>query len=538
MLAWMLYVIMVTLLLSVGAFLAERAARLRRGGTRWIWITAIVASLLLPTVIASVSVQLPSVMSPAVAQKMVVLRDATTQTLSPVFWISGSAAEPTGWRDFDDQLTTAWRAASIAMLLALVASGVHLMMRKRHWRKGTVAGVEVFVTGEVGPAVVGLVRPRIVVPRWVTMALPSHQSSVIAHEQSHLDARDPQLLTLALALLVFMPWNLPLWWQLRRLRYAIEIDCDARVLKGGVDPAHYGETLIVVGARQSAYIGAVAAMSESKSFLEERIKHMIRKPVRWRHLGAATLASFAIALTALAAQVSPPNAETTASTPAPTPTPAAATSAPNERKAITLDDATLDRYVGNYRLAETMLFTVKREGNQLRAQLTGQSFADIYPESETKFFWKIVDAQVEFTAGAGGATEKATIYQYGQVLPMPRIDSGVAEQMSTDLAARLASQTPTPGGEAAIRRLSAGMASGKPNYDEMSSMVADGIKKGLPTAQPLLAGLGTLKSVTFRNVTGQGTDLYLATYEKGTMAWRIALGPDGKIVNAMVTPDF
>ena len=109
-----------------------------------------------------------------------------------------------------------------------------------------------------------------------------------------------------------MPWNLPLWWQLRRLRYAIEIDCDARVLKGGVDPAHYGETLIVVGERQSAYVGAVAAMSESKSFLEERIEHMIRKPVRWRRLGAATLASFAIALTALAAQVSPPNAETPA----------------------------------------------------------------------------------------------------------------------------------------------------------------------------------------------------------------------------------
>ena len=55
MLAWMLYVIMVSLLLSIGAFLAERAARLKRAGTRWIWITAIVASLLLPTVISSVS---------------------------------------------------------------------------------------------------------------------------------------------------------------------------------------------------------------------------------------------------------------------------------------------------------------------------------------------------------------------------------------------------------------------------------------------------------------------------------------------------
>ena len=123
MLAWMLYVIMVTLLLSAGAYAAERAARLKRGGTRWVWITAIVASLLIPTVIASVSVQLPNVLTPQVAQKMVVLRDTTTQALSPVMWISGSAAEPSGWRDFDTLLTTLWRAASVAMLVALVVSG-------------------------------------------------------------------------------------------------------------------------------------------------------------------------------------------------------------------------------------------------------------------------------------------------------------------------------------------------------------------------------------------------------------------------------
>ena len=107
-----------------------------------------------------------------------------------------------------------------------------------------------------------------------------------------------------------MPWNLPLWWQLRRLRYAIEVDCDARVLDGGIDPTHYGETLISVGERQSAYVGAVAAMSESKSFLEERIRIMISKPVRWRRAGIAALAGVSLGLTALAAQVSPPNVRT------------------------------------------------------------------------------------------------------------------------------------------------------------------------------------------------------------------------------------
>ncbi len=72
----------------------------------------------------------------------------------------------------------------------------------------------------------------------------------------------------------------------------------------------------------------------------------------------------------------------------------------------------------------------------------------------------------------------------------------------------------------------------------MSPTIAEAIKNQLSVAQPTIANLGALKSVTFRNVSGQGVDLYLATYEKGTMVWRIALGPDGKIVNAMVTPDF
>jgi len=75
-------------------------------------------------------------------------------------------------------------------------------------------------------------------------------------EQSHLVAGDPRLLTGALCLLVFMPWNLPLWWQLRRLRRAIEVDCDARVLNAGHDVNRYGETLLEVGQRHSAFLAA------------------------------------------------------------------------------------------------------------------------------------------------------------------------------------------------------------------------------------------------------------------------------------------
>jgi bla regulator protein BlaR1 len=522
MLAWMLYVIMVTLLLSVGAYVAERAARLKRGGTRWIWITAIAASLLVPTVIASVTVELPSVLSPQVAQKVVVLRDATTQALSPLFWISGSAAEPAAWRDFDSLMTNLWRGASAAMLFALVLSGAVLFLRKRRWRQGSVANANVYITDDTGPAVVGLLRPSIVVPRWVTMALPSHQTAVIAHEQAHLDARDPQLFTFALALLVFMPWNLPLWWQLRRLRYAIEVDCDARVLKGGIDPAHYGETLITVGERQSAYIGAVAAMSESRSFLEERLRIMISKPVKWRRIGIAALASCAIGLTALAAQVSPPNA-------ADAPATQAATSKHGERVAIKLPTAVLDRYIGAWELDQQTYIDVKRDGDKLIARITGQPPIEIFAEHEDQLFWKVVDARLTFANDGTGVASSATLHQHGLQFPLKRVDPTAAAAAQDALNARKQSQTAMPGSEAALRRTVDAMVAGKINYEDMEPLLADATRKQEAGISALMTHIGPVRSVTFKGVGDMGWDIYEVQHANGKLTYRITLSPGGKI---------
>jgi beta-lactamase regulating signal transducer with metallopeptidase domain len=530
MLAWMLYVIMVTLLLSLGAYVAERAARLSRGRTRWIWLTAIVASLAIPTVIASVSVELPNVMSATVAQKMVVLRETTTQALSPVTWIAGSAAEPAGWRDFDGLLTNLWRAASVAMLLALVASGAYLFARKRRWHLDKVSGAQVYVTEGVGPAVVGLLRPRIVVPRWVTMALPKHQAAVVAHEQSHLDARDPQLFTLALALLVFMPWNLPLWWQLRRLRYAIEVDCDARVLEGGIDPTHYGETLISVGERQSAYIGAVAAMSESKSFLEERIRIMISKPVKWHRVAMAALAGVSLALTALAAQVSPPNRGVTTVES----TEKAGGAKHGERVATKLPAATLDRYTGTWKMNEQMYIELKRDGDKLMARLTGQPTFEVYAEREDFFFWKIVDAQLVFKDGG----QSAELHQFGKTFPLTRVDVSESALAQSALDSRIASQTPQPGSEAALRRLLGGMTQGQVDFDLLEPVMADALRQQDEAIKQVMKQLGPVKTISFKSVGQQGWDTYEVQHENGKINYLVTLAPNGKIGGfmQMMTP--
>jgi hypothetical protein len=102
-----------------------------------------------------------------------------------------------------------------------------------------------------------------------------------------------------------MPWNLMLWWQLRRLRLAIEIDCDARVLSLGYPVARYSETLIAVGERQSASYALMASYG-SKSFLEQRIHNMLRKKTRHARVWALALACLGVGFAVCAAEVAPP----------------------------------------------------------------------------------------------------------------------------------------------------------------------------------------------------------------------------------------
>jgi beta-lactamase regulating signal transducer with metallopeptidase domain len=311
MLAWMVYVIVVTLILGAAALAAERSAQIRKAPARWLWGASIIASLLLPTVISSVSIQLPSLAAGGAVQtapqRPIPLRQITAGAVQPSAWLGVGPEHVAATPDADAILARVWGAASGLLFLAILFNAGQLYRRKRSWERRMMAGAQIYVSEDVGPAVVGLLRPCIVLPRWIVSAPEETQALVLAHEQSHLDAHDAQLLAVAIMLIVTMPWNLPLWWQLRRLRFAIEMDCDARVLRGGHDASRYGETLIMVGERQSTHFAVVAAMSESKSFLEQRIRRMLRKQTKFAGLSATAMAGLGFALAASAAVVSPPN---------------------------------------------------------------------------------------------------------------------------------------------------------------------------------------------------------------------------------------
>ena len=87
--------------------------------------------------------------------------------------------------------------------------------------------------------------------------------------------------------------------------------------------------------------------------------------------------------------------------------------APKERKAIKLEAKILDAYVGEYQVVPGFGLTVSREGDQLFAQATGQNRFELFAETETDFFLKVVDAQITFVKDDKGQVTSLVLHQNG-----------------------------------------------------------------------------------------------------------------------------
>ncbi|MBZ5505561.1 MAG: serine hydrolase [Acidobacteriia bacterium] len=87
---------------------------------------------------------------------------------------------------------------------------------------------------------------------------------------------------------------------------------------------------------------------------------------------------------------------------------------PTERKEITVSQEILKRYVGTYELRPTFSLVMTLENGQLMAQATNQQKNPLFAESETMFFLKIVDAQVEFVKNDKGEVTGMVLHQNGR----------------------------------------------------------------------------------------------------------------------------
>jgi D-alanyl-D-alanine-carboxypeptidase/D-alanyl-D-alanine-endopeptidase len=84
---------------------------------------------------------------------------------------------------------------------------------------------------------------------------------------------------------------------------------------------------------------------------------------------------------------------------------------------ITVAPAKLKQYEGTYALSLAFAITITLEKNRLMAQATGQDKFQIFPKSETDFFYKVIDAQISFEKGTDGKVTKLILHQNGRDLP-------------------------------------------------------------------------------------------------------------------------
>jgi hypothetical protein len=87
----------------------------------------------------------------------------------------------------------------------------------------------------------------------------------------------------------------------------------------------------------------------------------------------------------------------------------------------------LDGHVGFYQLNDSTVMTITRNGQQLNAQMTGQSALPIYARSNTEFSYK--DAEISFITEPDGQTTSLILRKYGVNMLMKRIDAATAQQI-------------------------------------------------------------------------------------------------------------
>ena len=190
---------------------------------------------------------------------------------------------------FDPMINGVWFVGSALLVLWTLANAgwvSHVVLQSRSGRRDTggptvVDGVPVVVTETLGPATVGLWRTSVLLPRRV-LGLPETQRQyVVRHAEVHRKAHDGQLLFVASLLLIVVPWNIALWWQLRRLSLAIEMDCDNRVVRALGDAPAYGSLLLQIAQAAGRGPRLQPALLGGVGMLEQRLR-MLMAPAQLR----------------------------------------------------------------------------------------------------------------------------------------------------------------------------------------------------------------------------------------------------------------
>ncbi|HEY7770340.1 M56 family metallopeptidase, partial [Longimicrobium sp.] len=310
--SWMLYALLVSLLLAAAAWTLEEVFRLRGLAVRFVWLGALLATV-------AITAAAPLRSRPAVVLQATQSSDVAVPRERPApqglaAWAAASlrAARMELNRGLDSAaalggragtgLALGWIALSSLMLALTAATLLRSRRARRGWPVAELSGERVRVAPAAGPAVLGIRRPEVVVPAWLLGASPREQRLVVIHEREHVRARDPLVLLVGCVAAAVMAWNPAAWWMLRRLRAAVELDCDARVLRHGVRPQEYGAVLIDIAGRGPGLSLGAPALAGSPSILERRLRAMTMRLPRYARLRASLFGVLATAALASACE--------------------------------------------------------------------------------------------------------------------------------------------------------------------------------------------------------------------------------------------
>jgi len=379
--AWMVFSIVVGMWCAVIGALLDSVLLAARRPTRWLWAGVILCAVCIPAGVAMRAVWTPTVSGAgnaagiaqhgevfdaarrsratqrtvAVDTRTVAPRDShalprmlvtssrtpgaergpSAATRSWNIWEAGIVREAVGHAArFDRVLLAGWLAMSLLLALAILAipcitrpvargslTSAGLADRAR-WAVPSRVDIEIVYSESAGPAALGVFRPRIVLPRWVHVLDLAVRDLILQHESEHHEARDPALLLVAATLIVLLPWYAPLWWMASRMRTAIELDCDARVLRHAPDVRRYAELLLLVGLRATHSVQPrlaritrslqVLPFASPRSTLARRIRAMT-EPYDHRRRGASVVPVLGalVCATLLALMPAPPAPRTT-----------------------------------------------------------------------------------------------------------------------------------------------------------------------------------------------------------------------------------
>ena len=250
-----LYVNAIGALLAVAGILIERTLP-PAAQRRWIWCGVIAISMAIPGIYQA-------------------------RHTAPINGLTGNpGATSEFWAWFETAggtINTIWLSMTAALVLWGIVDfwRVSRIISSERKRTSTVDGLPVLVTESAGPATVGIFRSKVLVPRWV-LALPKTQREyVLRHEEEHRRARDARLIFIASLTVLLAPWNLALWWQLRQLRLAVEVDCDNRVVNALGDPHSYGELLFKVAQASNRGPRLQPAFLGGPGMLERRLTSLL-----------------------------------------------------------------------------------------------------------------------------------------------------------------------------------------------------------------------------------------------------------------------